>query len=43
MEAHGGGGHRSVGGANARSLEDARRIAREVAAHLRAQRTARRP
>jgi len=43
MEAHGGGGHRSVGGANARSLEDARRIAREVAAHLRAQRIARRP
>jgi hypothetical protein len=35
MESHGGGGHRSVGGANARSLEDARRIAREVAAHLR--------
>jgi len=35
METHGGGGHRSVGGANARSLEDARRIAREVAAELR--------
>jgi hypothetical protein len=35
MERYGGGGHRAVGGANARSLEDARRIAREVAAHLR--------
>lgn len=35
MEGHGGGGHRSVGGANARSLEDARRIARAVAGHLR--------
>jgi hypothetical protein len=35
METHGGGGHRSVGGANAPSLEDARRIAREVAAQLR--------
>ena len=35
METHGGGGHRSVGGANARSLEDARRIAREVATQLR--------
>jgi len=36
METYGGGGHRSVGGANAPSLEDARRIAREVAVHLRA-------
>lgn len=35
METYGGGGHRSVGGANAPSLEDARRIAREVATHLR--------
>ena len=35
MEAYGGGGHRAVGGANAKSLEDARRIAREVAAILR--------
>jgi hypothetical protein len=35
METYGGGGHRAVGGVNARSLEDARRIAREVAAHLR--------
>jgi len=43
METHGGGGHRSVGGANARSLEDARRIARAVAAHLRAHLLARRP
>jgi len=36
MESHGGGGHRAVGGANARSLDDARRIAREVASALRA-------
>jgi hypothetical protein len=35
MEGHGGGGHRSVGGVNAASLEDARRIAAEVAADLR--------
>jgi hypothetical protein len=35
MEAYGGGGHRAVGGANARSLEDARRIAGEVARILR--------
>ena len=42
MESHGGGGHRSVGGANARSLEDARRIAGEVAAHLRRHLIARR-
>jgi hypothetical protein len=35
MEAYAGGGHRTVGGANARSLEDARRIARTVAAQLR--------
>jgi hypothetical protein len=43
METHGGGGHRSVGGANARSLEDARRIAHEVAAHLRRHLLARKP
>jgi hypothetical protein len=43
METHGGGGHRSVGGANAPSLEDARRIAREVAAHLRRSLLAERP
>ncbi len=36
MESHGGGGHKSVGGANARDLPDARRIAGEVAATLRA-------
>ncbi len=35
MECYGGGGHRSVGGANAPSVEDARRIAREVASTLR--------
>jgi len=35
MEGYGGGGHRAVGGANARSLEDARRIATEVAELLR--------
>jgi hypothetical protein len=35
MEGHGGGGHRAVGGANARSLDDARRIAGEVAEELR--------
>jgi hypothetical protein len=35
MEGYGGGGHRAVGGANARSLDEARRIASEVAAHLR--------
>jgi len=35
MERYGGGGHRAVGGVNAPSLEDARRIASEVAAHLR--------
>jgi hypothetical protein len=35
MEAYGGGGHRAVGGVNARSLEDARRIAAEVAGILR--------
>jgi hypothetical protein len=35
MEAFGGGGHKAVGGANARSLEDARRIAKEVADRLR--------
>ena len=35
METYGGGGHRAVGGVNAASLEDARRIASEVAAVLR--------
>lgn len=35
MESYGGGGHRAVGGANARSLTEARRIAGEVAAILR--------
>jgi hypothetical protein len=36
MERYGGGGHRAVGGANPPSLEEARRIAREVAELLRA-------
>jgi hypothetical protein len=36
MERYGGGGHRAVGGANPPSLEEARRIAREVAEILRA-------
>ena len=36
MERYGGGGHRAVGGANPPSLDDARRIAREVAELLRA-------
>lgn len=35
LEEYGGGGHRAVGGANAPSLEDARRVAREVASRLR--------
>lgn len=35
MERYGGGGHRAVGGANARDLADARRIAGEVAEILR--------
>ena len=35
MEKHGGGGHRAVGGANAKSLEDGRRISKEVAELLR--------
>ena len=35
METYGGGGHKSVGGANAKDLEDARRIAREIAGTLR--------
>lgn len=35
MEGYGGGGHRSVGGANPSSLDDARRVAREVADRLR--------
>lgn len=41
MEGYGGGGHRTVGGANPPSLDDALRVAREVAAVLRkAQRAA---
>jgi len=36
MERYGGGGHRAVGGANPPSLEDARRVAYEVADILRA-------
>lgn len=35
MERYGGGGHRSVGGANPESLADARRVAGEVAEELR--------
>lgn len=35
MERYGGGGHRAVGGANPPSLEDARRVAAEVAEELR--------
>jgi len=35
MERYGGGGHRSVGGANPPSLEDARKAADEVAVELR--------
>jgi len=35
MEGYGGGGHRAVGGANPPSLEDARRVAAEVAETLR--------
>ena len=35
MEGYGGGGHRAVGGVNARDLQDARRIAGEVADALR--------
>ncbi len=35
METYGGGGHRAVGGVNARNLEDARRIAGEIAVALR--------
>ncbi len=35
MEDYGGGGHRAVGGANPPSLEDARRVAAEVADRLR--------
>ena len=35
MEGYGGGGHRAVGGTNAKSLEDARRIASEIAETLR--------
>ncbi len=35
METYGGGGHRSVGGANPPSLADARRVAAEVAERLR--------
>ena len=36
MERHGGGGHKSVGGANPPSLQAARKLAAEVAAELRA-------
>ena len=36
MESYGGGGHRAVGGVNAKSLADARRISGEVADKLRA-------
>ncbi len=43
MEGYGGGGHRAVGGANAPSLADARRIAAEVAAHLRRHLLAKKP
>jgi hypothetical protein len=43
MERHGGGGHRGVGGANAASLEDARRIAEQVARELRQHLLARQP
>ncbi|MBK7644104.1 MAG: hypothetical protein IPJ19_13835 [Planctomycetes bacterium] len=35
MERYGGGGHRGVGGANPESLQDARRVAAEVAEELR--------
>ena len=35
METYGGGGHKSVGGVNARDLADARRIAGEIATALR--------
>jgi len=35
MEAYGGGGHRSVGGANPPSLEETRKVALEVAEKLR--------
>jgi nanoRNase/pAp phosphatase (c-di-AMP/oligoRNAs hydrolase) len=35
MEGYGGGGHRSVGGANPPSLAEARRVAKEVAERLR--------
>jgi len=35
MERYGGGGHRTVGGANPPSLDDARRIAAEIADQLR--------
>ncbi len=43
MESYGGGGHRAVGGVNARSLEEARRIASEVAARLRRSLASRKP
>jgi hypothetical protein len=42
MERYGGGGHKAVGGANPPSLEDARRVAGEVAETLRATLTLRR-
>lgn len=43
MERYGGGGHRAVGGANAPSLADARRIASEVAGELRRHLLAKKP
>jgi len=43
MEGYGGGGHRAVGGANAASLEEARRVAGEVAETLRRSLAARTP
>ena len=35
MEEYGGGGHRSVGGANPNGLDDARRVAEEIAVRIR--------
>jgi hypothetical protein len=35
METYGGGGHKAVGGANPPSLQDARRVAAEIAEMLR--------
>jgi len=34
MERYGGGGHRAVGGANPESLDEARRVAAEIAGEL---------